>query len=80
MPAHRCQKDHNIEHHDGGPTANTNLACFCIRHHVLKTETTWTVTQLRDGTLKFHSPLGNTYYDQPPPKVVFIPDSEPLPF
>ncbi|TFV85178.1 HNH endonuclease [Microbacterium sp. dk485] len=80
QPAHRCQIDHNHEHHDGGPTALSNLAHFCTRHHTLKTETEWTVRQLPDGTVEFTSPLGNTYTDEPPPRVMFIPDGDPPPF
>ncbi|WP_191906634.1 HNH endonuclease signature motif containing protein [Microbacterium lushaniae] len=80
QPAHRCQIDHNHEHHDGGPTALTNLAHFCTRHHTLKTETEWTVRQLPNGTVEFTSPLGKTYTDEPPPRVMFIPDGDPPPF
>ncbi|MGP3535990.1 DUF222 domain-containing protein [Microbacterium sp. RD1] len=80
QPAHRCQIDHNHEHHDGGETTNTNLAHFCTRHHTLKTETPWTATQHPNGTLQFRSPLGHTYTDQPPPHVTFIPDNQPPPF
>ncbi len=80
QPAHRCQLDHNHEHHDGGPTALTNLAHFCTRHHTLKTETEWTVRQLRDGTVEFTSPLGKSYTDEPPPRVMFVPDPGPPPF
>jgi hypothetical protein len=79
-PAHHCQIDHNHEHHDGGPTTLTNLAHFCVRHHTLKTETEWTVQQLPGGTLEFTSPLGNTYTDHPPRRVMFVPDGDPPPF
>lgn len=78
MPARRCQLDHNHEHHLGGPTAIGNLACLCVRHHTLKTETGWTVTPHPDGTLEWTSPSGRTARDRPPP-VVFVPD-EPAPF
>ncbi|TXK16037.1 HNH endonuclease signature motif containing protein [Microbacterium wangchenii] len=80
QPAHRCQIDHNHEHHEGGPTAIGNLAHLCTRHHTLKTETAWTVRQLGDGSLEFTSPLGNVYTDEPPPRVMFIPDGDPPPF
>ncbi|MFS0734951.1 DUF222 domain-containing protein [Microbacterium sp. 1P10UB] len=80
QPAHRCQIDHNHEHHDGGRTALGNLAHLCVRHHTLKSETPWTVHQRPDGTLEFHSPLGNTYEDPPPPRVMFVPTGDPPPF
>jgi hypothetical protein len=79
-PAHHCHIDHNHEHHDGGPTTLTNLAHVCVRHHTLKTETEWSVRQLPDGTLHFTSPLGNTYTDHPPKRVIFLPDGNPPPF
>jgi hypothetical protein len=79
-PAHRCQIDHNHEHHDGGRTATSNLAHLCTRHHTLKTETEWSVRQQHDGTLQFTSPLGNTYTDTPPRHVTFHPDGDPPPF
>jgi hypothetical protein len=77
QPAIRCQIDHNHEHHDGGKTRLDNLAHFCIRHHTLKTETAWTVQQLPGGRLHFHSPLGRRYEDDPPPRVIFVPDPPP---
>ncbi|MFJ6651424.1 DUF222 domain-containing protein [Microbacterium sp. NPDC091313] len=78
QPAIRCQIDHNHEHHQGGPTRLDNLAHLCMRHHVVKTETEWTVEQLPGGRLRFHSPLGRTYEDDPPPRVMFIPDPPPF--
>lgn len=80
QPATRCQIDHNREHHDGGPTALNNLAHLCTRHHTLKSETAWTVRQSADGALEFTSPLGTTYRDEPPPRVMFVPDGGPPPF
>ncbi|QEV99437.1 DUF222 domain-containing protein [Microbacterium caowuchunii] len=80
QPAHRCQLDHNHEHHDGGPTALANLAHFCTRHHTLKTETEWSVRQLPDGAVEFTSPLGRSYTDEPPPRVMFVPDPDSPPF
>lgn len=79
MPARRCQIDHNHEHHDGGPTSICNLACFCVRHHTMKTETDWTVTQLPGGTLRWTSPTGRTHTDRPP-TVIFTPALDPPPF
>ncbi len=36
-PATESQKDHRINHADGGPTAASNLVNLCPRHHNLKT-------------------------------------------
>lgn len=33
------QKDHRINHADGGPTHVDNLACLCAHHHNIKTDT-----------------------------------------
>ena len=73
-PVSRCQLDHNHEAQHGGSTKLTNLCHLCVRHHTLKTETAWTVTQDADGTLRFHSPLGQQVSEKPPPRVVFLPD------
>lgn len=79
MPARRCQIDHNHEHHDGGPTSTTNLACLCIRHHTLKTDTDWTARQLPGGRLKWTTPTGRTHTDHPP-QVIFRPTLDAAPF
>lgn len=79
-PIGRCQLDHNHEAHDGGPTHLSNLSYFCVRHHTLKTETEWTVTQEPDGSLKFHSPLGQDHHEKLAGRVMFVPDADPPPF
>lgn len=73
-PLTRCQIDHNHEAQHGGATTLRNLAHLCTRHHTLKTETAWTVSQDPDGTLRFQSPLGQRVTDSPPPRVMFLPD------
>lgn len=80
MPARRCQVDHNHERHDGGPTTLSNLGCFCVRHHTMKTETAWTVRQLPGGRLEWTSPSGRAHIDDPPPTVAFAPSIDPPPF
>jgi hypothetical protein len=79
-PARHHQLDHNLEHHEGGPTRLDNLAGFCVRHHTLKTETEWTVRQLPGGTLEWTSPLGHAYRERPPTRVVFTAAADPPPF
>lgn len=79
MPARRCQIDHNLEQHEGGPTCICNLSCLCIRHHTMKTETEWTVRQLPGGRLEWTSPSGRSYLEEPP-RVIFVPTPEPAPF
>jgi hypothetical protein len=79
QPARRCHRDHNDEYQHGGKTKLCNLCNLCVRHHTLKTETGWTVTQLAGGSLQWTSPLGYTYPDDPPPRVVFLPDPDEVP-
>ena len=38
VPAMRCQKDHAVDHHSGGPTAPYNLVNLCQHHHNIKTD------------------------------------------
>jgi hypothetical protein len=80
MPARRCDVDHTHDAARGGRTEVCNLACFCVRHHTLKHETDWSVRQLADGVLEWTSPTGRVHRDEPPPRVVFVPDGDPPPF
>lgn len=75
-PLTRCQLDHNHEAQHGGATRLTNLSHLCVRHHTLKTETGWTVSQDPDGTLRFESPLGQRTTENPPPRILFLPDPD----
>ncbi|SJN24713.1 hypothetical protein FM104_04555 [Microbacterium esteraromaticum] len=81
MPVHRCEIDHTHDYAKGGPTCITNLAHLCKSHHVLKhpdipEEHRWNARQLPDWSLEWTSPLGRTYRDSPPLRVMFVP-SEP---
>ena len=38
VPATRCQLDHRIEYHHGGPTSPDNLVNLCQHHHNIKTD------------------------------------------
>lgn len=38
VPAHRCQLDHRVNYHEGGPTSSDNLASLCQHHHNIKTD------------------------------------------
>ncbi len=37
-PAVRSDKDHRVNHAEGGPTSPRNMVCLCRRHHNRKTE------------------------------------------
>jgi hypothetical protein len=76
-PAHRCQIDHNHDHAKGGQTSIDNLSDFCQPHHSLKHPDVgdahrWTARQLPDGTVRWTSPLGRTYDDRAPRRVMFV--------
>ena len=70
-PVHRCDVDHTIPASEGGPTATSNLAHLCRKHHVMKTHTDWDVTQFGGGVLKWVSPSGRIHYDKPVSRVMF---------
>ena len=76
MPAKRCDVDHTIDHALGGTTRDDNLALLCERHHMLKHNTAWTVTQLPAGVLEWTSPTGRVYIDKPISTIEFAPDPE----
>lgn len=66
MLARLCDGDHTVDHALGGPTALSNLADFCRRHHMVKHCTPWKVRQLGGGLLEWTSPTGRVYVDRPP--------------
>jgi hypothetical protein len=66
MPAARCDVDHTVPHHQGGPTIRRNLACFCRRHHQIKQLPGWTITQGEHGQLSFTTPTRRIYRTGPP--------------
>lgn len=71
VPAVGCDLDHTIPHGDGGPTHASNLKCLCRFHHLLKTFWGWGDRQLRDGTVVWTSPAGETYATTPGSALLF---------
>ena len=69
----RCDADHTVDHAHGGETSVENLAHLCRRHHTVKHQTAWTVTQRPGGVLLWRGPTGRTYPDRPPATVRFVP-------
>ena len=68
--AEHADIDHTIAWIDGGKTTPGNLAHICRRHHMLKGATLpagrrWKVTQIEPGVLRFESPMGAVYVDEP---------------
>jgi Domain of unknown function (DUF222) len=67
----RCDLDHTIPYADGGRTHASNLKCVCRIHHLLKTFGGWRDRQLRDGTVIWTSPSGETYVTTPGSALLF---------
>jgi hypothetical protein len=68
--AQDCDLDHTIPFNhtnpaNGGLTVEQNLACLCRKHHRLKTEGYWTVTQLGSGLLQWTDPHGTITVTEP---------------
>lgn len=73
MAVRRCDIDHTTDFALGGQTTDCNLAHLCRRHHTLKHESAWTVTQQSGGVLKWTSPTGRVYPDIPTSRLLFQP-------
>jgi Domain of unknown function (DUF222) len=71
QPAVYCDIDHTIPYADGGPTHPSNLKCVCRKHHLLKTFWGWRDKQLRDGTVIWLLPSGQTYVTSPGSAILF---------
>ncbi|MGH3389698.1 MAG: DUF222 domain-containing protein [Actinomadura sp.] len=65
--AEKCDLDHTIPHHKGGPTCPCNLAPLCRGHHLLKQHPDWTLTHLWPGVLLWIAPTGHWYLVGPDP-------------
>jgi hypothetical protein len=61
-PAPRCDKDHCVPHHAGGPTCSCNIAALCRGHHRAKTHGRWRYRFLRPGHYLWVSPHGYWHY------------------
>ncbi|WP_102192773.1 HNH endonuclease signature motif containing protein [Microbacterium aurantiacum] len=77
MPVDRCQSDHNHDHAKGGSTSLGNLSYFCAGHHILKHPDVderhrWDARLHPDGSIRWTSPLGNTYIDPALRRVMFV--------
>ncbi|OZB82396.1 MAG: hypothetical protein B7X32_13795 [Microbacterium sp. 13-71-7] len=80
LPPRTQDLDHTIDAAYGGATEEGNLGGLCRRHHVLKHQTAWKVTQRGAGVLEWTSPTGATYTDKPPAPVTFtVEDPDPPP-
>lgn len=67
----RCDIDHTVDAHLGGPTEVGNLACLCRNHHTLKHHGGWKVRQTSPGVLEWTGPHGTVATDTPDAPVRF---------
>jgi len=67
QPASRCDIDHCVPYHQGGPTCRCNLSAESRRHHKLKQLRNWQLGQPRPGHLIWTTPAGLTYDSTPRP-------------
>ena len=72
VPVNRCDIDHTIPAADGGTTSTDNLAHLCRGHHTMKHNSDWDHRLLPDGTMRWRSPTGRVYEDEPPSRVRFL--------
>ncbi len=69
--------DHTRDHAHGGQTVTTNSGPNCGRHHTMKHQGGWTLTQPVAGHFVWTSPLGQTYRTRGEPITPDLP--QPLP-
>lgn len=63
--AKHCDLDHTTAWVRGGETRTDNLAHLCPKHHKLKHETSWSLSQGDHGALNWLSPSGHRYVTEP---------------
>jgi hypothetical protein len=60
-----CDLDHTADWQYGGATGIDNLANLCRRHHRLKHQTGWAMTQRGGGVIEWTSPTGRLHTTAP---------------
>ena len=70
-PAMESDIDHTVAYGEGGRTHASNLKCLCRVHHLVKTFWGWHDKQLRDGTVLWTSPAGDSYVTLPGSAALF---------
>ncbi|HKS52973.1 MAG TPA: DUF222 domain-containing protein [Pseudonocardiaceae bacterium] len=77
--ARSADLDHTLDHVLGGLTTEINSGPLCRHDHRLKTVGRWRLHQSVAGHFTWRSPLGRTYYTQPPPITHDLPEPRPRP-
>ncbi len=73
----RCDLDHTRDWATGGDTRHDNLAHLCRKHHRLKHNTRWRMTQLPSGDIRWTSPAGHEYLTSPEQPFTQLPQEPP---
>ncbi len=78
-----CDIDHTLDWAAGGLTRHDNLAHLCRKHHRLKHETGWRMSQQPSGDIRWASPAGREYVSTPaqplPPPPTAVPGAAGAP-
>jgi hypothetical protein len=78
-----CDIDHTLDWAAGGLTRHDNLAHLCRKHHRLKHETGWRMSQQPGGDIRWVSPAGREYVSTPaqplPPPPTAVPGAAGAP-
>jgi hypothetical protein len=61
QPAGRGDLDHTTPYHRGGLTCPCNLGPLCRRHHQLKQQRHWALTQTQPGTFHWKTSAGRLH-------------------
>ena len=74
-----CDIDHTRDWAKGGTTCQYNLAHLCRKHHRLKHQTRWRMSQGPGGDIQWRSPAGREYLTNPdqPFRPARPPDEDP---
>ena len=64
-PARACDDEHCIPYDSGGPSATSNIARMCRKHHRAKTHGGWRYRIIRPGTYEWTSPHGQRWLRDP---------------
>jgi hypothetical protein len=76
IPVRQCDIDHTTAREHDGPTEVANLAHLCRRHHTLKHNSAWRVSQTPDGVLHWTTPTGRPHVDRPARTLAFTTDDD----
>jgi hypothetical protein len=66
QPAWRGDLDHTTPYHCGGLTCPCNLGPLCRRHHQLKQQRHWALTQTQPGTFRWQTSAGRIHITTAP--------------